>query len=233
MRLQRAEQIPNVTPAPRVTKEAETTIRKAIEHSYDSQRKSETAQLSSGTKENLYKVLYSSLDAFIRVPFRQVERAYDIAESALGGPVYRTLTEFVRHGVVAFVRDTGESKTDYKKRLSSSLRQMVTRSAENVVGFLAFKPNLISTATGRAGAGFANMFVRLLPRMIFVANDLTPARDLNTPVLAHEFIGRSVMRALPRNSWGMFVEQLGIGILRDFPLISLVLDSVKDQKRQK
>ena len=184
-----------------------------------------------GNKETLSKIFNIALDSAIRAAVRTPEGVYDLAELPLAGPGYRGVTEFVRQGVVAFLKDTEGHKDNYKKRLSTTFVQTATRTTENLVGFLAFKTNQITSAIGRALAGFGNMFVRLLPRMVFVANDLTPAKLLNTSNLLHEFFGRTFMRMLPRNVWGMLLEQMGIGMLLEYTPLSLALkDSVANQE---
>lgn len=180
----------------------------------------------------LLRICYASIDSAIRCPLRIIESTYNLSESPLVGTVYRAATEAFRHGTVSFIRDPGGHKDNYSNRILVALKQLVTRASENVIGFLAFKPNTVISAFGRMGAGFANMFVRLLPRMGFVAKGFTPSGNLSTKFLANEFLGRVVMRALPRSVSGMLGEQFGINMLMEFKPLNKVINALEDRSTE-
>lgn len=188
------------------------------------QAKPKAIQKQDPILEKFIKVCFAGLDSLIRCPIRIFESAYNLPELPVIGPLYRALTESIRHGTVSFIKDTDGHGNNFSERFKTTLKQLTTRASENVFGFLAFKPNSISSAFGRMGAGFANMFVRVLPRMAFVAKNLSPTRALNANYLIHDFVGRSLFRVLPRTVAGMIGEQFGINMLLEFLPLNPTID---------
>ena len=164
---------------------------------------------------NLHKITYNSIDTILRGFIRIVEKNYSITNHSFLGPAYRGASEALRHGVVGFIKDEMGNKQNYSKRFLIALKNLIPRTIENLAGFLAIKPNIFTSVYGRIGAGFLNMFVRILPRIGFVSIKATPSQALTHERLIDEFVGRTFMRGLPRNLGGMFAEQLGINMLLD------------------
>ena len=173
------------------------------------------------------KLCYSFLDSVIRCPLRLLEATYNMADYPIFGPIYRTLSEATRHGIVGFIKDEENNKHNYSKRSLSALKTLSEKTIENVFGYLAIKPNIINSSVGRMLAGLGNMFIRLLPRMTSVTLNLRPAKEVQCKNLVDEFIGKSIGRALPRDIWGLLCEQIGINLLVDYKPVSKAYEELR------